>query len=104
MNEKFIIVSLELLSAYVGAVECLSQSCKSERKSTKINRDNTPPWGTPVVTGFEGEILRTILTLWDLPVRKERRGASDLKTQTYTTKALSGQLHYQLPDIYLSDN
>ena len=67
-------VPVVVSSAYVGAVECLSQSCKSE---TKINRENTPPWGTPVVTGFEEEILQPILTLWDLPVRKERRGASD---------------------------
>ena len=69
-------VPMEVSSAYVGAVECLSQSCKSETKSTKINGDN-PPWGTPFVTGFKEEILQPILTLWDLPVRKERRGASD---------------------------
>ena len=41
-------VPVVVSSAYVGADKCLSQSWRSDTKSTKMRGDRTPPWGTPL--------------------------------------------------------
>ena len=60
-----------------SAVECFSQSCRSDTNKTKMRGEGSPPWGTPVVTGLDEDTCDPIFTLWHRPDRKDLTHCTD---------------------------